>query len=83
MMPSNCVSKLKIYVADITLTRPWKQRNMQSALRMKFSIRNYRPRLCCTLAPCMQRGTQAMMIFVTLLVEGLVYAWAKGALDWK
>jgi NADH:ubiquinone oxidoreductase subunit 3 (subunit A) len=25
----------------------------------------------------------AMMIFVLLLVEGLVYAWAKGALDWK
>ena len=25
----------------------------------------------------------AMMIFVALLVEGLVYAWAKGALDWK
>jgi len=24
-----------------------------------------------------------MMIFVLLLVEGLVYAWAKGALDWK
>ena len=25
----------------------------------------------------------SMMIFVLLLVEGLVYAWAKGALDWK
>ena len=25
----------------------------------------------------------AMMVFVFLLVEGLVYAWAKGALDWK
>ena len=25
----------------------------------------------------------AVMIFVLLLVEGLVYAWAKGALDWK
>jgi NADH-quinone oxidoreductase subunit A len=25
----------------------------------------------------------AMMVFVVLLVEGLVYAWAKGALDWK
>jgi NADH-quinone oxidoreductase subunit A len=25
----------------------------------------------------------AMTIFVLLLVEGLVYAWAKGALDWK
>ncbi len=25
----------------------------------------------------------AMMIFVLLLVEGLAYAWAKGALDWK
>lgn len=25
----------------------------------------------------------AMMAFVLLLVEGLVYAWAKGALDWK
>ncbi len=25
----------------------------------------------------------AMMIFVALLAEGLVYAWAKGALDWK
>lgn len=25
----------------------------------------------------------AMMIFVFLLVEGFVYAWAKGALDWK
>jgi NADH-quinone oxidoreductase subunit A len=25
----------------------------------------------------------AMMVFVLLLVEGLVYAWAKGALDWK
>jgi NADH:ubiquinone oxidoreductase subunit 3 (subunit A) len=24
-----------------------------------------------------------MMVFVLLLVEGLVYAWAKGALDWK
>ncbi len=28
-------------------------------------------------------GFFAMMIFVLLLVEGLVYAWAKGALDWK
>ena len=25
----------------------------------------------------------AMMVFVLLLVEGLVYAWAKGSLDWK
>ncbi len=25
----------------------------------------------------------AMMVFVLLLVEGLVYAWAKGALEWK
>ena len=25
----------------------------------------------------------AMMVFVLLLVEGLVYAWAKGALDWE
>ncbi len=25
----------------------------------------------------------AMMVFVALLAEGLVYAWAKGALDWK
>ncbi len=25
----------------------------------------------------------AMMIFVLLLVEGLAYAWMKGALDWK
>ncbi|NQU10633.1 NADH-quinone oxidoreductase subunit A [bacterium] len=25
----------------------------------------------------------AMMLFVLLLVEGLVYAWAKGALEWK
>jgi len=25
----------------------------------------------------------AMMVFVLLLLEGLVYAWAKGALDWK
>ncbi len=25
----------------------------------------------------------AMMVFVLLLVEGFVYAWAKGALDWK
>ena len=25
----------------------------------------------------------AMMVFVLLLAEGLVYAWAKGALDWK
>jgi NADH-quinone oxidoreductase subunit A len=25
----------------------------------------------------------AMMVFVLLVVEGLVYAWAKGALDWK
>jgi NAD(P)H-quinone oxidoreductase subunit 3 len=25
----------------------------------------------------------AVMVFVLLLVEGLVYAWAKGALDWK
>ena len=25
----------------------------------------------------------AMMVFVLLLVEGLVYAWAKGVLDWK
>ena len=25
----------------------------------------------------------AMMVFVLLLTEGLVYAWAKGALDWK
>jgi NADH-quinone oxidoreductase subunit A len=25
----------------------------------------------------------AMMVFMLLLVEGLVYAWAKGALDWK
>jgi len=25
----------------------------------------------------------AMMIFILLLVEGLAYAWAKGALDWK
>ncbi len=25
----------------------------------------------------------AMMVFVLLLVEGLLYAWAKGALDWK
>ncbi len=24
-----------------------------------------------------------MMVFVLLLVEGLVYAWAKGALEWK
>jgi len=24
-----------------------------------------------------------MMVFVLLLAEGLVYAWAKGALDWK
>jgi NADH:ubiquinone oxidoreductase subunit 3 (subunit A) len=28
-------------------------------------------------------GFLAMMVFVLLLVEGLVYAWAKGALDWK
>jgi NADH-quinone oxidoreductase subunit A len=28
-------------------------------------------------------GFMAMMVFVLLLVEGLVYAWAKGALDWK
>ena len=25
----------------------------------------------------------AMMVFVLLLLEGLIYAWAKGALDWK
>jgi len=25
----------------------------------------------------------AMMVFVLLLVEGLVYAWAEGALEWK
>jgi len=25
----------------------------------------------------------AVMVFVLLLVEGLVYAWAKGALEWK
>ncbi|MGD0016656.1 MAG: NADH-quinone oxidoreductase subunit A [Verrucomicrobiia bacterium] len=25
----------------------------------------------------------AMMVFVLLLVEGLAYAWAKGALDWE
>lgn len=25
----------------------------------------------------------AMLIFVLLLVEGLAYAWMKGALDWK
>jgi NADH-quinone oxidoreductase subunit A len=25
----------------------------------------------------------AMMVFVLLLIEGLAYAWAKGALDWK
>ena len=25
----------------------------------------------------------AVMVFVLLLAEGLVYAWAKGALDWK
>ncbi len=25
----------------------------------------------------------AMMVFVLLLVEGLAYAWAKGALEWK
>ena len=25
----------------------------------------------------------AMMVFVFLLVEGLVYAWAKGALEWQ
>ncbi|MCG3147999.1 MAG: NAD(P)H-quinone oxidoreductase subunit 3 [Verrucomicrobiae bacterium] len=25
----------------------------------------------------------AMMIFVVLLLEGLLYAWSKGALDWK
>lgn len=25
----------------------------------------------------------AMMVFVLLLVEGLVYAWAKGVLNWK
>ena len=25
----------------------------------------------------------AIMVFVLLLVEGLAYAWAKGALDWK
>jgi len=25
----------------------------------------------------------AMMVFVLLLLEGLLYAWAKGALDWK
>jgi NADH-quinone oxidoreductase subunit A len=25
----------------------------------------------------------AMMVFVLLLVEGLVYAWAKGALEWQ
>ena len=25
----------------------------------------------------------ALMVFVLLLLEGLVYAWAKGALDWK
>ena len=25
----------------------------------------------------------AMMVFVLLLVEGLIYAWAKGALEWK
>lgn len=25
----------------------------------------------------------AMMVFALLLVEGLVYAWAKGALEWK
>jgi NADH-quinone oxidoreductase subunit A len=25
----------------------------------------------------------AMMIFAVLLLEGLIYAWAKGALDWK
>jgi NADH-quinone oxidoreductase subunit A len=28
-------------------------------------------------------GFVAMMVFILLLVEGLVYAWAKGALDWK
>jgi NADH-quinone oxidoreductase subunit A len=28
-------------------------------------------------------GFIAMMVFLLLLVEGLVYAWAKGALDWK
>ena len=28
-------------------------------------------------------GFIAMMVFVLLLVEGLAYAWAKGALDWK
>ncbi len=28
-------------------------------------------------------ATVAMFIFLLLLVEGLVYAWAKGALDWK
>jgi NADH:ubiquinone oxidoreductase subunit 3 (subunit A) len=28
-------------------------------------------------------GFLAMMVFVLLLVEGLAYAWAKGALDWK
>jgi NADH-quinone oxidoreductase subunit A len=25
----------------------------------------------------------AVMVFVLLLVEGLAYAWVKGALDWK
>jgi NADH:ubiquinone oxidoreductase subunit 3 (subunit A) len=25
----------------------------------------------------------AVMVFVLLLVEGLIYAWTKGALDWK
>ncbi|MEI8063762.1 MAG: NADH-quinone oxidoreductase subunit A [Verrucomicrobiota bacterium] len=25
----------------------------------------------------------AVMVFILLLVEGLVYAWAKGALEWK
>jgi NADH:ubiquinone oxidoreductase subunit 3 (subunit A) len=25
----------------------------------------------------------AMLIFVLLLVEGLAWAWAKGALNWK
>jgi len=25
----------------------------------------------------------AVMVFVFVLLEGLVYAWAKGALDWK
>jgi NADH:ubiquinone oxidoreductase subunit 3 (subunit A) len=28
-------------------------------------------------------GFVAMMVFLLLLVEGLAWAWAKGALDWK